>query len=184
MRAEIRAGELLAEMEKNKGARGNPGGRGAKLVRSQETTAHPKLSDLGVSKTQSSRWQRLAALPRQQQEAKIAQAKQRAEAAIDVRPAAASRAKIPANIARRHMTGGQRAAVVAKIYPEPASAQERGAKGGRGNKSSASPSGAFPMVAPSSLRLARAVMRDAPDERGAARPDRIEPPHQRHGARC
>src|SRR6516164_981491 len=70
---------------------------------------------------------------------------------------------ISANIARRHMTGGQRAAVVAKIYPEPASAQERGAKGGRGNKSSASPSGAFPMVAPSSLRLARMVMRDAPD---------------------
>lgn len=63
MRAERRAGELLREMEKNKGARGNPGGRGAKVVRSQEATAQlPKLSDLGVTKTQSSRWQKLAAL--------------------------------------------------------------------------------------------------------------------------
>src|SRR6266705_3006392 len=47
LRAERRAGELLRQMEKNKGAQGNPGGRGAKLVRSQEATAHhPKLSDL------------------------------------------------------------------------------------------------------------------------------------------
>jgi N6-adenosine-specific RNA methylase IME4 len=62
MRAERRAGELLRDMEKNKGARGGgqkdaPRGR---VVRPRDTT--PTLSDLSVSKTQSSRWQKLAAL--------------------------------------------------------------------------------------------------------------------------
>ena len=47
-RAEIRAGELLQEMEKNKGARGKG------KVRSHDATAL-KLCDLGVTKTQSSR---------------------------------------------------------------------------------------------------------------------------------
>jgi N6-adenosine-specific RNA methylase IME4 len=62
MHAERRAGELLREMEKNKGARG--GGRKdaprGRVVKPRDTT--PKLADLGVSKTQSSRWQKLAAL--------------------------------------------------------------------------------------------------------------------------
>ena len=44
--AEIKAGELLREMEKNKGARGNPGGRGAPIVRLHDATAQPKLSDI------------------------------------------------------------------------------------------------------------------------------------------
>jgi N6-adenosine-specific RNA methylase IME4 len=76
MRAEIRAGELLAEMEKNKGARGQG------KVRSHDATA-PKLSDIGVSKTQSSRWQQLAALPSDEQEAKIARAKKSAVTACE-----------------------------------------------------------------------------------------------------
>src|SRR4030088_240474 len=63
LRAEIRAGELLREMEKNKGASGGgkkdaPRGR---VVEPRDTA--PKLSDLGVTKTQSSRWQKLASLP-------------------------------------------------------------------------------------------------------------------------
>ena len=59
MLAEIRASELLREMEKNKGARSNPNGRGAKIVRSpKETTQPATLSELGVTKDQSSRWQR------------------------------------------------------------------------------------------------------------------------------
>src|SRR5579884_559269 len=49
LRAERRAGELLAEMEKAKGARGNPKGRGAKIVRSSEATTQT-LAELGVSK--------------------------------------------------------------------------------------------------------------------------------------
>ena len=76
MRAEIRAGELLAEMEKNKGARGQG------KVRSRDVTA-PKLSDIGVSKSQSSRWQKLAALPKQDQEQKIERAKRKARSALD-----------------------------------------------------------------------------------------------------
>jgi N6-adenosine-specific RNA methylase IME4 len=63
MRAERRAGELLAAMEKNKGVvardkKGETRGSGGK-PRVEEP---PKLADLGVSKTQSSRWQKLAAL--------------------------------------------------------------------------------------------------------------------------
>ena len=58
MRAERRAGELLREMEKNKGA--VPGKTGRKGQPVLDTK--PKLADLGVSKTQSSRWQKLAAL--------------------------------------------------------------------------------------------------------------------------
>jgi hypothetical protein len=58
--AEIRAGELLAEMEKNKGTRGqlrgeDPGGR----IVQPPGDPTPKLSDLGITKSQSSRWQQL-----------------------------------------------------------------------------------------------------------------------------
>jgi hypothetical protein len=83
MRAERRAGELLAEMEKNKGAQGNPGGRGAKVVRSHDATAHPKLSDLGVSKTQSSRWQRFAALDAETFESRVIAARKKALSGLD-----------------------------------------------------------------------------------------------------
>jgi hypothetical protein len=53
-----RCGELLREMEKNKGAAGggkkdSPRGR---VTQPRDTS--PKLSDLGVSKSQSSRWQK------------------------------------------------------------------------------------------------------------------------------
>ncbi|MFZ3216898.1 MAG: hypothetical protein WA192_12635 [Candidatus Acidiferrales bacterium] len=66
MRAERRAGQLLKEKserdEMAKGARGNPGGRGAAIVRSSEITAQETLADLGISKQQSSNWQKLAAI--------------------------------------------------------------------------------------------------------------------------
>jgi hypothetical protein len=48
MRAEIRTGELLTEMAERKERQR---GRGDQKTGSQ--AAHPKLSDLGVSKTQS-----------------------------------------------------------------------------------------------------------------------------------
>lgn len=60
--AEHRAGRLLLDMVKNPGARGEgrPGKNGRKR-RSSSTTAYPpKLTDLGISKDQSSKWQRMA----------------------------------------------------------------------------------------------------------------------------
>src|SRR4051794_19587227 len=47
LRAERKAGELLKRMEKAKGARGNPGGRGARIVRSRDTTTQT-LAKLGI----------------------------------------------------------------------------------------------------------------------------------------
>ncbi len=63
LRAERKAGELLRERERAKGAAGNPGGRGAPIVRSHGTTAQKTLAELGISKDQSSKWQQLAAVP-------------------------------------------------------------------------------------------------------------------------
>jgi len=62
MRAERRCGKLLAEREKAKGAAGNPGGRGAKIVPPQDGATQPKtLEQMGVSKRQSERWPKLRA---------------------------------------------------------------------------------------------------------------------------
>jgi len=65
IRAERRAGQLLLDMEKNPGRRGEgrPRKDGTKFTRSSGSTAYPpKLEDIGVSKDQSSKWQRLALL--------------------------------------------------------------------------------------------------------------------------
>lgn len=59
LRAERRAGELLAEMKAN-GSR-DPGGRGPRV--GSDDATQPTLSDLGVSKHQSSRFQQVAAVP-------------------------------------------------------------------------------------------------------------------------
>ena len=81
MRAEIRAGELLAEM-----------GKSGKRAKSKDTLARgrkqlprdvPKLSDFGVNKTQSSRWQKLAAMPPEKQEQTIRRRVQVAVAAAE-----------------------------------------------------------------------------------------------------
>jgi phage N-6-adenine-methyltransferase len=80
LRAEIRAGELLAEM-KRRGERDNGKGNRNPSLKSHAATS--KLSDLGVTKTQSSRWQRLASLPKEEQEAKIERTKQKVSAALD-----------------------------------------------------------------------------------------------------
>jgi len=60
LRAERRSGQLLAEMEKAKGTAGS--GSNQHEVWSHRSTA-PVLSDLGISKDQSSQWQKLAKVP-------------------------------------------------------------------------------------------------------------------------
>jgi N6-adenosine-specific RNA methylase IME4 len=78
LRAERRAGELLLEIKKNKGAAAGgekEGPRGRFTLPRDET---PKLSDLGVTKTQSSRWQKLADLDEPAFEVRVAEMKRRA----------------------------------------------------------------------------------------------------------
>jgi hypothetical protein len=60
--AERRAGRLLLDMTKNPGTRGEGRpSKGGRNRRSSSTTAYPpKLTDLGISKDQSSKWQRMA----------------------------------------------------------------------------------------------------------------------------
>src|SRR5216683_2066205 len=68
-------------MDKAKGARGNPNGRGARIVQSPEDTAQQPstLKELGITKTQSSRWQKLANLAPSAFETYVTDAKNRAE---------------------------------------------------------------------------------------------------------
>jgi hypothetical protein len=80
LRAERRAGEMLRDMEKNKGARAS--GSNQHELRSHDATA-PKLADLGLNKSQSSRWQDLAALNDDDFEDRITHAQQKASAAAD-----------------------------------------------------------------------------------------------------
>jgi len=62
--AERKMGQMLIEAPKAKGAKGNPGGRGAPIVRSQGvTTQPPTLHALGLTKRDSSQAQKLARLP-------------------------------------------------------------------------------------------------------------------------
>jgi hypothetical protein len=64
IRAERRAGQLLLEMEKNPGRRGagRPRKDGTKRRSGVPTAYPPTLDQIGISKDQSSKWQRLALL--------------------------------------------------------------------------------------------------------------------------
>ena len=63
IRAEREVGKRLKEVPKAKGARGNPGGQGAKIVRSSGATTQKTLQEYGLTKDQSATWQRLADVP-------------------------------------------------------------------------------------------------------------------------
>lgn len=58
-------------------------GKAAKGSRVATPTLAPKLTDLGITKTQSSRWQRLASLSEQDFETKVAQSTARAVSVLD-----------------------------------------------------------------------------------------------------
>lgn len=68
VRAERRAGELLAAMDKNAGTRGQLAGRSLSGPAFQEVPedSAPTLDSLGITHKQSSRWQKLAAVPQEE----------------------------------------------------------------------------------------------------------------------
>lgn len=71
IRAERRAGELLIEM-KRRGERHNGRGNNPPRLESQPTTSTPQLADLRITRDQSSKWQKLAAVPAEDFEKAIA----------------------------------------------------------------------------------------------------------------
>ena len=71
----IKAGELLRAMDKNPGAR-------AGKTRSHDATAIPDTLDgLGITKSDSSRWQRIASVPEKLREAYKAEDRESGEVA-------------------------------------------------------------------------------------------------------
>jgi N6-adenosine-specific RNA methylase IME4 len=85
MRAERRAGELLIEMKARK-ERHDGKGQSREVLRSQAATVStPKLADLGINKTQSSRWQALASLNDERFEIVLQERSQRAYDGIAAR---------------------------------------------------------------------------------------------------
>jgi len=75
IRAERRAGELLAEREMAKGAREPATNRG--MTRSDDVTASPRtLEEMEISRNQSSDWQAIATIPEESFEATIARTRE------------------------------------------------------------------------------------------------------------
>ena len=74
IRAERRCGELLAEMDKAKGVRLLGRDQSGDFRRSRATTTETRtLDQMGITKDQSSKWQRLAAVPEAEFEAAVSQ---------------------------------------------------------------------------------------------------------------
>ena len=63
LEAERKMGEMLKATERNKGAKGNPGGRGAAIVYLPGVSTQPTIADLGLKFHESARAQALADLP-------------------------------------------------------------------------------------------------------------------------
>jgi hypothetical protein len=78
LRAERKAGQILAKMEKPKGGKREGAGRPKKdappKAKSGSRGPTLKSNDAGISKQQSSQWQKLAKVPEEQFEAALAQA--------------------------------------------------------------------------------------------------------------
>lgn len=109
LRAERKAGELLREMAKN-GERvkgGDPKSRDATLA---------KLDDIGVTKSQSSRWQKLADMRTEDFEAKISGAAKEIERALVATQAERIMAKRERRAARERELGAKIAAWPVKRY--------------------------------------------------------------------
>jgi hypothetical protein len=84
LRAERRIGEMLCDTELNKGgAEPGVGRRGGKNAVVNGDRILPKLSDLGISKSQSSNWQKLANIPDNDFEELVDRTKQKACDAVD-----------------------------------------------------------------------------------------------------
>jgi hypothetical protein len=77
VRAERRAGEMLAQMPKNQGAKFNGRAPDGSVRQSIDVSAET-LADVGVTPMQSSRWQALAAMPDEHFETAVATAKESA----------------------------------------------------------------------------------------------------------
>jgi hypothetical protein len=121
LRAERRAGQLLKEMHK-RGERHT--GRGDQKSGSQSAT--PKLSDLGINKSQSSRWQKLADIDDDAFEGVVTHAQQKATDAVDgarqpkPRPTSRSRPKKPEQSKHKQPgsnSGDPIAACLAEVVP-------------------------------------------------------------------
>lgn len=85
LRAEQRAGELLQAM-RERGERQKPGDNPRGVNGSRAEPLPPKLSDLGVTKKESARWQKLAAMPEEDFERTVAAAKEKAVRATEAPP--------------------------------------------------------------------------------------------------
>jgi len=75
IRAERRAGDILVDMEKN------PGGQAEheSYLSHDGTGSAPKLSDLGISRNQSSRWQSIAGIPERHFEERVEEIKEKGQ---------------------------------------------------------------------------------------------------------
>lgn len=112
VRAERRAGQMLAEMPKQNG------GHAAK-ARSHDVTEVPKtLADIGITKNESSRWQKLAAVSDTQFEHAVAAAKEVAGEVTTAAMLRAAKADEPTKEAPSNPTPVV-AANASKIAPEP-----------------------------------------------------------------
>lgn len=110
-RAERQAGRLLKEMAERGDRDTGHGNRRAKSL-----AAIPKLHDLGVSLTQSSRWQKLAKLDDEAFEERVAEARKQAVASVEGTKADRQAEKKERRAAREVELGAKQTALPAKRY--------------------------------------------------------------------